>query len=207
MADLKLSDSPNVDTGYVVSDEGKQNKVQLVANLPTDTLELPAGANSDSGYITVDGKKHRVKLTAVMYGGTGGGGSGEVTSVNGKKGQVILTGADINATVGTSDEAKTATITEHLSDITANAMTLQQEIDTNAGKTAELDADLTGKVDKAQGTENAGKFLKVGADGNVVLGDVDSGVTEVAHDDTLTGKGTTAEPLSVVKPAAIIREW
>lgn len=172
MADLKLSDSPNVDTGYVVSDEGKQNKVQLVANLPTDTLELPTGANVDSGYVTIDGKKHRVKLTAVMYGG--GGGSGD-----------SYTKAEIDAKV----------------------MNLQQEIDTNAGKTAELDADLTGKVDKAQGAENVGKFLKVGTDGNVVLGDVDSGVTEVAHDDTLTGKGTTAEPLSVVKPAAIIREW
>lgn len=108
MADLKLSDSPNVDTGYVVQDDGKQNKVQLVASLPTDNIELPDGANVDSGYVTVDGKKHRVKLTAVLYG-NGGGGSGD-----------SYTKAEIDAKV----------------------MALQEEIDTNAGKTAELDADL-----------------------------------------------------------------
>lgn len=153
---------------------------------------------------TVDGKR----ALRVVGDGSGGGGSGEVTSVNGKKGKVILTGADINATLGTGDEAKTATITEHLSDITANAMTLQQEIDTNAGKTAELDADLVGKVDKDQGAENAGKFLKVGDDGNVTLGEGGGGgVTEVAHDDTLTGNGTTESPLSVAKPQIIIRRY
>lgn len=87
---------------------------------------------------------------------------------------------------------------------------MQADIDRIDGKTAELDGDLQGKVDKSQGAENAGKFLKVGADGNVTLGEGGgggSGVTEVAHDDTLTGKGTMEEPLSVVKPAAILVEW
>ena len=42
--------------------------------------------------------------------------------------------------------------------------------------------DISGKVDVAQGVENAGKVLKVGADGNVELGEVESGgeVTQVA---------------------------
>lgn len=202
---------------------------------------------------------------------------------------------------------------------------MQADIDRVDGKTAELDGDLQGKVDKAQGVENAGKYLKVGDDGNVTFGegedltnvaktnvsnnftmpqtittnsdagftvkspssggylyvtrgsgtsavtmaiksgasggtfgtitnhqfqfrtfdvarmtigtdgsvklnqDVEStsndnqvattkwvnqkigqgggGVTEVAHDDTLTGKGTTEEPLSVVKPSIIIRRF
>lgn len=84
---------------------------------------------------------------------------------------------------------------------------MQADIDRVDGKTAELDGDLQGKVDKAQGAANVGKFLKVGADGNVMLGDVDTGVTEVAHDDTLTGKGTTEEPLSVAKPKIILRRW
>lgn len=147
MADLKLSDSPNVDTGYVVTDEGKQNKVQLVASLPTDELELPDSPNSDSGYVTIDGKKHKVKLTASLYGSGGGGGaSGDVSSVNGKKGVVVLTGADINATINTATptgtEPTTKTITQHLQTLSDSNMTLQGEIDTNAGKTAELDADL-----------------------------------------------------------------
>lgn len=35
----------------------------------------------------------------------------------------------------------------------------------------------------------------------------DGGVSEVIHDDSLSGKGTENEPLSVERPAAIIREW
>lgn len=82
---------------------------------------------------------------------------------------------------------------------------MQADIDRIDGKTAELDGDLQGKVDKAQGVENAGKILQVGTDGNVMLGD--KPVSQVSHDATLTGNGTPASPLSVVKPAAIIREW
>ena len=42
--------------------------------------------------------------------------------------------------------------------------------------------DISGKVDVAQGVENAGKVLKVGADGNIELGEVESGgeVAQVA---------------------------
>lgn len=93
------------------------------------------------------------------------------------------------------------------SQIDAKVMALQEEIDTNAGKTAELDADVQGKVDKAQGTENAGKFLTVGEDGNVTLSEGGGGVSEVVHDDTLTGNGTSDSPLSVAKPTIIIRRF
>ena len=82
----------------------------------------------------------------------------------------------------------------------AAEMVLQQGIDDNAGKTAELDADLkTGlgsKVDKSQGTENAGKFLKVGEDGTIVLGeggDSGSGLPDqTGHTGFLQTDGTTA---------------
>lgn len=111
---------------------------------------------------------------AIVDGALGGGtGSGAIISVNGKRGEVVLTGADINATINTPTptgaEATTKTITQHLQTLNDYNMTLQGEIDTNAGKTAELDADVQGKVDKAQGAGNAGKPLVVGSDGNVTL--------------------------------------
>lgn len=46
---------------------------------------------------------------------------------------------------------------------------LQSEIDDNAGKTAELDADVQVKLDKNLGEENAGKQLIIGPDGDVIV--------------------------------------
>lgn len=61
---------------------------------------------------------------------------------------------------------------------------------------------LADKIDKQQGAENSGKVLVVGDDGEVTLGEVSGGgstggLAEVSHDDSLTGKGTTASPLKV----------
>lgn len=63
--DLKLSDSPNVDTGYVEQD-GSLHRSVLVAT-PEGTLELSDNPNVDTGYIIdSDGKKHKVRLTASL---------------------------------------------------------------------------------------------------------------------------------------------
>lgn len=132
---------------------------------------------------------------ALRVTGTGGGGD-DVSSVNGKTGNVVLTGADINATINTATptgaEATTKTITQHLQTLNDYNMTLQGEVDTNAGKTAELDADLQGKVDKNQGAANAGKILKIGTDGNIELGDDagDSLPTQTGHNGVLQTNGT-----------------
>lgn len=68
--DLKLSNSPNVDTGYVEKD-GSLHRSLLVAT-PEGTLELSDNPNVDTGYMTdSDGKKHKVRLTAVLAGGGG----------------------------------------------------------------------------------------------------------------------------------------
>lgn len=104
-------------------------------------------AQNNSTYNDVFALTDDGKLALRTVGGTGGGGgSGDVLSVNGKKGAVVLTGADINSTIttypSTGAEETTKTITEHLQTLTDSNMTLQGEIDTNAGKTAELDADL-----------------------------------------------------------------
>ena len=111
MSELELSNNPNVDTGFV-TDGNQKNKVQLVAQLDASDIELPSSPNSDSAYVTINGKKHKVKLTAVLYGG--GSGGGNVSSVNGKKGDVVLKGADIDATLSDGETSETATVTQHL---------------------------------------------------------------------------------------------
>lgn len=129
------------------------------------------GTDKDDVFTRDDDGNLALRVTGIAGGG---GGTSEVRSVNGKKGAVVLTGADINATVTKSNasgnEEVTETITQHLQYLNDFGMTLQGEVDTNAGKTAELDADVQGKVDKSQGVENAGKALVVGSDGNVTLG-------------------------------------
>lgn len=169
-------------------------------------------AQNNSTYNDVFALTDDGKLALRTVGGTGGGGgSGDVSSVNGKKGAVVLTGTDINSTITTytssGSEETTKTITEHLQTLTDSNMTLQGEVDTNAGKTAELDADLQGKVNISQGVENAGKALVVGEDGNVTVGTASGGIADVIHDDTLTGNGTTESPLSVAQPTIIIRRF
>lgn len=78
------------------------------------------------------------------------GGSGAVSSVNGKTGAVVLSAEDVGA------------------------------------------------VEKNQGSENAGKFLKVGADGNLAPADAPSS-SAVTTDATLTGTGTADSPLGVAQ--------
>lgn len=79
------------------------------------------------------------------------GGSGAVSSVNGKTGAVVLSAEDVGA------------------------------------------------VEKNQGSENAGKFLKIGADGEVVASAESGGggLVAVAHDATLEGDGTDGNPLKL----------
>lgn len=65
--DLYLSDSPNVDKGFVEQD-GQLRGVKLQA-VPDGTLELLNSANVSTGYVTdTDGKKHKVNLVAEVEG-------------------------------------------------------------------------------------------------------------------------------------------
>lgn len=95
MADIELSDNPNVDTGYVTVGD-KKHKTQLTAQLDASNIELSDSPNVDTGFVRINGKKHKVKLVASLYGGGGGGGgTGAVDSANGKTGTVILAASDI----------------------------------------------------------------------------------------------------------------
>ena len=72
MPTTEYFNSPIVDTAFVVQDDGTKNRVVLTAAQDTTTLELPSNPNSTKGYVTIDGKKHKVVLTADI-GGNGGG--------------------------------------------------------------------------------------------------------------------------------------
>lgn len=71
MPTLEYSKSPNVETAFAVQDDGTKNRVVLTAPQDTSTLELPSNPNSTKGYVTIDGKKHRVVLTANIAGSGG----------------------------------------------------------------------------------------------------------------------------------------
>lgn len=120
-------------------------------------------------------------LAVRVVGGTGGGSSGgDVSSVNGKKGNVVLTGNDINATLTGTGEPVTATITEHL-------QTLKND-------ETELGNQVSGIESKIPAKATPQNPL-------VTQEDIQGISSDVIHDDTLNGAGTAESPLSVVKPA------
>ncbi len=67
-----------------------------------------------SGYDDLYARTTDGKLALRVVGAGGGTGGGDVSSVNGKKGAVVLTGADINATLTGTGAPVTATVTDHL---------------------------------------------------------------------------------------------
>lgn len=73
MPEIQYPTNPNSDTAFVVRDDGKKNRALMVAPQDTSTLELSDNPNSTKGYVTVDGKKHRVNLVVDLGGGGGGG--------------------------------------------------------------------------------------------------------------------------------------
>lgn len=93
MPTIQYSESPNVETAFVVQDGGQKNRAVLTAPQDTSTLELPANPNSTKGYVTIDGQKHRVVLTADLLG-NGGGGSVDYSKVVSKTKTMPVASAD-----------------------------------------------------------------------------------------------------------------
>jgi hypothetical protein len=73
MPEIQYPKNPNSDTVFVVQEDGTKNRALMTAPQDTSSLELPTNSNSCKGYVTVDGKKQRVILTADI--GSGGGSS------------------------------------------------------------------------------------------------------------------------------------
>ena len=81
-------------------------------------------------------------------------------------------------------------------DLNSGLSELQTQITTQAATITLLDSE---KIDKNQGSINAGKILTVGEDGLVVpsAGGTGGGLQAVAHDNTMTGAGTDDSPLGL----------
>lgn len=79
MPEIQYPKNPNSDTAFVVQEDGTKNRALMTAPQDTSSLELPTNSNSCKGYVTVDGKKQRVILTADI----GGGGGATYTAGNG----------------------------------------------------------------------------------------------------------------------------
>ena len=88
MPTIKYPKNPNVDTAFVEQDDGTQNRALMIAPQDISTLELPNNPNSTKGYITVDGQKQRVILTADI---TGGGGGSSLPDQTGHSGEFLTT--------------------------------------------------------------------------------------------------------------------
>ena len=73
MPEIQYPKNPNSDTAFVVQEDGTKNRALMTAPQDTSSLELPTNSNSCKGYVTVDGKKQRVILTADIGSGGGGG--------------------------------------------------------------------------------------------------------------------------------------
>ena len=149
---------------------------ELEVRVVNGTEKADAPANYDDVFtVNTEGKR-----ALRVVGAGGGGGTGTVTSVNGVSpvnGDVEITGDNITATVGEEE----ATVTQHLTTLQQSiagkqdALTAEQLAAANSGitsaKVGSYDAyagEISAKVNIAQGAENAGKVMTVGADGNVV---------------------------------------
>lgn len=149
---------------------------ELEVRVVNGTEKADAPANYDDVFTVNSEGKRALRVV----GAGGGGGTGTVTSVNGVQpvnGNVEITGDNITATVGEEE----ASITQHLTTLQQSingkqdALTTEQLAAANSGitsaKVASYDAyagEISAKVNIAQGAENAGKVMTVGADGNVV---------------------------------------
>lgn len=87
MPGIQYPTNPNTDTAFVVQDDGKKNRALMIAPQDISTLELSDNPNSTKGYVTIDGKKHRVNLVADI---TGGGGS-SLPDQTGHSGEFLTT--------------------------------------------------------------------------------------------------------------------
>ena len=149
---------------------------ELEVRVVNGTEKADAPANYDDVFTVNSEGKRALRVV----GAGGGGGTGTVTSVNGVQpvnGNVEITGDNITATVGEEE----ATITEHLTTLQQSingkqdALTAEQLAAANSGitsaKVGSYDAyaaEISAKVNIAQGAGNAGKVMTVGTDGNVV---------------------------------------
>lgn len=91
MPTVKYPKNPNIDTAFVEQEDGTKNRALMTAPQDISTLEYPNNPNSTKGYVTIDGKKQRVILTADITGSGGGGGGSGLPDQTGHSGEFLTT--------------------------------------------------------------------------------------------------------------------
>lgn len=128
-----------------------------------------------------------------------------ITTVNGKQDALTaeqlaaansgITSAKVASYDAYADEISTAQSTADKADGAAEVA--QQTANLAGQEAAQALSALAGKVNIAQGADNAGKVMTVGADGNLAPADVPSAT--ITTDATLTGSGTADSPLGIAQ--------
>lgn len=135
MPTIKYPKNPNIDTAFVEQDDGTKNRALMIAPQDISTLELPNNPNSTKGYITVDGKKQRVILTADITGGGGGGSS--LPDQTGHSGEFLTTDGTDASWAAVNALQNTATGTDALTIIgTPTSTTRAINIGNNSSATS-----------------------------------------------------------------------
>lgn len=89
---IKFSDNPNEETAFVTTEDNTRTRAVVTATVE-GTVKFPDNPNSTKVNVTVDGVEHK----AVAVYNLNGGGGGDVSSVNGKTGAVVLDAKDVEA--------------------------------------------------------------------------------------------------------------
>lgn len=140
-----------------------------------------------SGYTTADGElQQQINGQATAISTNTSNITALTTRVGTNETNIALLDSDVD------------TINTELATAKTDITNLKSSVNSQAGLIQGLQDDVSGKVDKNQGTTNAGKILSVGSDGQVTLTEAPGGgLTAVAHDSTLTGTGTNESPLGI----------
>ena len=106
MPEIQYPKNPNSDTAFVVQEDGTKNRALMTAPQDTSSLELPTNSNSCKGYVTVDGKKQRVILTADISGGGSSYTAGNGISIDANNEISVTDPVLVNKATGTAYAGK-----------------------------------------------------------------------------------------------------
>lgn len=163
MPTLQYPKNPNVETAFVIQDDGTKNRVLMVAPQDISTLELPNNANSTKGYVTIDGKKQRVILTAVVSGGGDNSNLGYFATLEalqeahptaepgnwaivGTTDTVWVWDSDTSAWVDTDQKGQVTSVNNKTGDVTITADDILPDQTGNSGKILTTDGFVAGWV-------------------------------------------------------------
>ena len=162
---------------------------------------VTTGAAGTQAQVTNSGTTSAAVLNfTIPKGADGAGGSGAVSSVAGRTGDITLTKAD----VGLGNVTNDAQVKRSEMGVASGVATLDADGKVPA---AQLPAGTGGTLDTEAVQDIVGAMVKAGSNATITyddaantltIGATGGGFTGVKHDGTLAGDGTPANPLSVI---------